>query len=828
MEPTALPAATTESPLIESSPDLPFIPRAWQWACAPAVFAVLTLLMFADLLFSGSKVISYVQNDLAMQFIPWRDFGFGELSRGHLALWNPHVYGGTPYFAGFQSALLYPPNWIHLILPVDLAINWIVAAHVFMLGYFVYFWCRGRSIGIAGSILAGVMFMFSGPYFLHLYAGHLPHLAVIVWAPLMLLALDKLASTGNIKWAIFGVGAASMQILAGHPQYVYYTGIIFTLYMLLNLILSKHRGALLGGFALMYFGAVMVTAIQFFSGVQAASEFVRSAGLKIETAGTFSLPPSNFLTLIAPQFFGDLPMSATVAPTVPYWGAGYLWELSLFISVSGVAMAALGAFRWRFHGPIPDDESAITAWVLAELQKKSQHIILLLMILVTALFAMGRYTIFYEWLYRNLPEYSSFRGTAKFGYLMTLFVSMFAAMGLDSLVKYRKVHFVVPTIVAAIALSFFIYGVSISVSGQNGAVGWWGDFLNETVQRSRRAQELFNAGLLNAATDPKFIQMTAAHAASSVYLGAVTLLVVAGIIAAARYHQHVPFAVLALAILEMVVFAFSTRATMDPSIGRQVPLAWQEALKRVAKDNRVATAPIETANVGMSAGFDNINGYDPGILKRYAELFYASQGMDRAEAGQYLIFQQPTDVSVRILRMLRCQFLFGPPNQGPLEFRSPLPVAFLVSDWMRSTNETDMLATMFSAGFDPAKRAITLSPTNVPMMPSPNPPGTSSVIATGTDFVEVQADLQQPGMLVITNNFSSGWRVVPLESPQHDFDIVPVNYSQMGLPLYPGKHHLRIEYSPLAFRVGRLISILSIIGFGIWTVLLMRRPAKLR
>jgi hypothetical protein len=119
-------------------------------------------------------------------------------------LWNPHIFGGTPYFAGFQSALLYPPNWLHLVMPLGRAINWINALHVFLAGYFTYGWCRYRGASIGGSIIAGIMFMFGGPYFLHLYAGHLPHVAIIVWIPLILLAIDGLIETGARRWWLLG------------------------------------------------------------------------------------------------------------------------------------------------------------------------------------------------------------------------------------------------------------------------------------------------------------------------------------------------------------------------------------------------------------------------------------------------------------------------------------------------------------------------------------------------------------------------------------------------------------------------------------------------
>src|SRR5262245_2290973 len=91
------------------------IPARFQWIWAPAVFGLLTLAMFFDLLFTSARVISSDGADLSLQFVAWRDFGFSQLRQGHLPLWNPHVYGGAPYFAGFQAALLYPPNWLHLI-----------------------------------------------------------------------------------------------------------------------------------------------------------------------------------------------------------------------------------------------------------------------------------------------------------------------------------------------------------------------------------------------------------------------------------------------------------------------------------------------------------------------------------------------------------------------------------------------------------------------------------------------------------------------------------------------------------------------------------------
>src|SRR5947208_9523177 len=99
------------------------------------------LAMFADLLFAGgTRVLGHPGSDMFLQYFPWREFGFRELAKGSLALWNPYIFSGAPYFGGMQGALLYPPNWLFLVLPTPVAINCAVPVHGFAIGTFMIFW----------------------------------------------------------------------------------------------------------------------------------------------------------------------------------------------------------------------------------------------------------------------------------------------------------------------------------------------------------------------------------------------------------------------------------------------------------------------------------------------------------------------------------------------------------------------------------------------------------------------------------------------------------------------------------------------------------------
>ena len=78
------------------SPQVP--QRALPWLAA---LGALVLAMFGDVLLAGgAQVLGDVRSDLPHHTLPWREFGFGELAKGNLALWNPTVYAGAPFFGG--------------------------------------------------------------------------------------------------------------------------------------------------------------------------------------------------------------------------------------------------------------------------------------------------------------------------------------------------------------------------------------------------------------------------------------------------------------------------------------------------------------------------------------------------------------------------------------------------------------------------------------------------------------------------------------------------------------------------------------------------------
>ncbi len=732
----------------------------------------LTLLMFVDVLFSPREVLLAQQGtDLSAQFVYWREFGFGQLAQGNLALWNPHIYSGVPYFGGFQSALLYPPNWLHLVLPIDKAVNLGIALHVFLAGFFLYLWTHHRGLHPAACLLSSILFMFSGPFFLHIYAGHLPHLPAMAFAPLLFCAIDGVIRERSTRWYLVGVLALTMQILAGHPQYVFYTAIAAGLYTLLRLIKAPRRASLLVGLGSMYLGAAALTAVQLLAGLQAAGESVRGSGTPYSFAAMLSFAPENFLTLLVPSLFGSIST---------YWGRWYLWEMSLFISVTGLVLALYGAVRGS----------------------RDMRLFSGSMVLILSVLALGAYTPLFRLLYSFVPGFDAFRANAKFIFLVAMFAVMLAGVGLDDLLNNPRWRRRLSLILGIAGLLVGAVGLWIQISAGFGSAGTWGHVMSAIAATEQ--SYLPSAQYESQA----FISDAGLAAARAVFYCSMTFLLLSVLLWRSHFSPRLVYLVPLIAALELFVFARSNRPTFDLETTRLPAL--QQFFEAHPGDYRVLLPP--NPNSGMMTGSQDLWGFDPGVLKRYAEFMTFTQGRDPDTATQYLDFSHIHP----LFKMLRHRFvLFSEGGkQGLEEIPSTLSRLELIQDWVLLPQRDRIFAAMNHPAFDPRQQII-LETTPDPAPVKGKPKGTATITEAGTDYLMVEANLPAPAILLITDNYSSGWRAVALAgSAQEHYDLLPANYILRAVPLSAGNHRLRIEYAPLGYRAGRWISLVSLMFFA--------------
>ena len=140
-------------------------------------------------------------------------------------------------------------------------------------------------------------------------------------------------------------------------------------------------------------------------------------------------------------------------------------------------------------------------------------------------------------------------------------------------------------------------------------------------------------------------------------------------------------------------------------------------------------------------------------------------------------------------------------------------MAQLVPHWVVAENRNSALAMINSPAFDPRKTVVLESAPGI-QTSQDNVSGPAEVVKSSTDWVEIRTTVPSPNLLLVTNNYSTGWRIVPLEpSGQAQYQILPANHTLMAIPLQAGTHHLRIEYLPAAYRIGKWISIAAWLGY---------------
>jgi len=744
------------------------------WYIALFILTILTLAMFADvILFSDNLILSNNTSDIVKQFFYWRDFGFGELKQGNLALWNPHIFSGAPFFGGFQSALLYPPNILYLVLPVSKAINVSIALHVLFIGFFMYLWTAYRNLHPLACLCSSIILMFSGAYFLHIYAGHLSNLCTIAWAPLLFLCVDKLLDRRSLKWILIGIFTITMLILAGHPQYVYYTALAAGIYSALRLIKSNHRTGVIVSLAIICIGSLLLSAVQILSGIDAAGESMRGAVSYLYTA-SFSFPPENIITLLVPHFFGDM-------VHMDYWGRFYLWEMSLFVSVTGLSLAIYGAFY-------------------GERQKRHFSLTMVIILLV---FSLGVNTPLFQAFYHWLPGFNHFRGTSKFISILTVFLVMLMAVGLDHLIRNRRQNIWASIVLSIVGIILLTLSIWISAAMKDVSISsYWQQILSAIVN-TREAGA--NPGLYS---DPEFIKMSADFAVNDLLRSAGVCFLLAILFFAAKYHRLFAYSIAIVAIVEILIFASASKQSFDVNTSKDSDV--ETFLWERPGDYRLFN--YANPNSAMSMGERDIWGYDSSVPLRYAEFMnFAQPGLNPDNERQYLDFERPKS----LLGMIRCRYLFIPQHgkNVVIEIKDIMNRIQLISQWEIIDQRDDIFREIEKPTFDPRQTAILETSPGIESIADGNP-GTCTIESSSTDYLTIKGRLERPALLLITDSYSKGWQAKPLAgSSQKQYQVMPADYTLMAIPLHAGEHHLRLEYKPKAFVVGKWISLSALIVY---------------
>lgn len=731
MEPKAGSLSRPWRTLLLSHPDL----------SAAGVLAFLVLAFFGSYLNPFGHFVFSLPFDMSSQFVWWRQFGFEELKMGHLALWNPHLFCGAPFFGGFQSALLYPLNWFFMFLPVGFALNLSMTLHFFLAGWFTYIWVRGRGNHPASALLAAFIYMFSGAFYIRILEGHLSNLCAMAWIPLVFWAVDGWKREGRTRWVAWGAFVLALQFFSGHIQYSYYTLLGVGFYSVAGLYRTQRKLRFLSGVAAMAVFGSMLAAIQLLTGWDAVRESVRSSGLSMDVLDMLDMTPERLCTLLMPSFYGGWR---------DYWGGGLYYEGHLFVTLTGFILAL---FAWKASND--PDRKVFGA-----------------MALLVAVLMVGKRTPLFALFCNYFPLFDRFRGISKLNILFALCLALLAAMAYDRVLKEPGVLRGLVKPLMAGSLLFLGFAA------------------------------LFYLAILTGHTKifRQFVDHAGSMALSLLEAGGSLL----GLALLSRWTLKWPvlkwvFPFLVLG--ECFWFGVNNVASFDLEALRQKVAPIQKTYDQDPGDYRVWMSS-GNYTLGAASGLD-IGGEDPMILARYARFAIRSQDYDPNKDMLGKSFFRNISPALGLLRL---RYIFRDQGDHLTVERSNLkevPRAFFVPKVERLKPE-EILERTVQTRFDPLETALVETDPGLELSGG-KPQAHVQLKDLTTDLIEVEASTDRPALLVLTDNYSRGWKVVPPEEGK----VLPVNGFQIGIPLGKGDHHFQLEYRPTAYVVGKWISLLA-------------------
>jgi len=779
-----------------------FIRRPFVLACL--ALAALILLVYGDVLFAANEnVLSDKNTDLAVGIYGLK-FVFGELGRGNFPLWNPHLLSGYPLFASFQTMLLYPPAWIWAVLPLAKATNLFIIFHLWLMGAGMIWWMLRRGLHPVAAFVAGVLLCLGSTGTMRVFPGHITPLAVVAWMPIMLAILDGFlivpspdeglpARKGSTLLPVLAGGfVVAMQIAAGFPQHFFYTALAVAIYYCVRLFqlardIAKAQRARfifsrLACAAVIYSWGILLLAVQLLTSWHASKETARAASLPFEFVGSFSLPPENFLTLLAPGFFGG-------NKALTYWGSGYAWEMTFFIGVAGILLA--------LYALIVSQRKERFAWIAA-----AAFMLVL---------ALGRHTFLLRFLYDHVPIFGGFRASARALCQASVFVCALAGLGLDLLIRNEKIASsrrtgvakFWPAVAAIIGFTLMAMGVWLQTSG---ALPTW--------------QKLF-AGISGGVdsymppaiySDPKAIAAIMENGGATLLLAGTACLVLAILMRfLARSHgpraQNFAFAIAAFCVLEVAYFAASIRPTFD--LRALENPAVEQVFASPNGDDRFLKSTFD--NYAMKWSANDLAGYESFRLRRYEEFINWTQDRNPNAIEPVLEIARPHP----LYAMLRCRFFLDVETMQKTPIANVLPRVLLVNDYQVLPSRDAMFAAMKSPQFNPRKTVL-LESEPLPRPLKNAPVGTARIVESSTDHLVIEAQTQTPSILLITDSYSRDWRAWSVgdeNSAQREYSVLPANWVLRAIPIEAGKHKIRLEYLPRIFVIGKWISLISLLGF---------------
>ena len=299
------------------------------------LIALLLFALYPDVIL-GSH--SFFFRDYGLFTYPVAYYAHESFWHGEVPLWNPLNNCGVPFLAQWNTSVCYPLSLIYMLFPLPWSLNYFLLGHLVLAGvgmyWLAYRWTQNR---LAAS-LAGLIFALNGLMLNCLLWTS--NLAALGWMPFVVLWVEQAWQFGGRRRMVIAALAGAMQMLSGAPEIIVFTWVMLGILWVgqtwrkeISFWLTLRR------FAVMVVLIAGLSAIQLLPFADLLGHSERDASYVI--ADTSPMPVWGWANFVVPAFHSIQMIFGTCLQ--PH----QLWTSSYYLGVGTLALAAVAVWRLR-------------------------------------------------------------------------------------------------------------------------------------------------------------------------------------------------------------------------------------------------------------------------------------------------------------------------------------------------------------------------------------------------------------------------------------------------------------------------------------------------
>lgn len=297
------------------------------WLCFGFLLVIAQFLAF-PFVFLGLE--TFIYRDFGFFGYPLAHFHREAFWNGEIPLWNPLSHLGTPFLAQWNSLVLYPGSIIYLIIPGGWGVSLFCLVHQWIGGMGMYSLLHKWTGNRTAAGIAGILYGFNGLYLNSLAWPN--NSAALAWFPWLLLFLQPAVAQGG-RWLIAASFIGGMQMLTGGPEIILFSWFFCTVTVLCSLSWNfKSMGA---GFLRLGFVAAWVAGLasaQLLPFLRMIQQSQRSAEF---SSDGWSMPITGWGNFIIPKF------QTFFSHAGVHFQPDQVWTTSYYIGIFTLALAGV-------------------------------------------------------------------------------------------------------------------------------------------------------------------------------------------------------------------------------------------------------------------------------------------------------------------------------------------------------------------------------------------------------------------------------------------------------------------------------------------------------